>query len=81
MKTNEEIKQILLTRIQEHTKIMSEINRDFEALQAGLAKLKTDPTAKHKLVMESSKVLVMRDLHTFHKASLLVLNDLLKEIE
>lgn len=81
MKTSEEIKQILVTRIKEHTQIMTEITRDFEALQAGLQKLKEDPNQRHRLVIESSKILVMRDLQTFHKASLTVLNDLLKEIE
>lgn len=80
MKQVPEILQSIRNKITEHKNIMTQIESDLGQMRSLLQKL-NEQGNKQDLMQESAKLLVLKDKMLFHKACVLVLEDLKKEIE
>lgn len=81
MKTIEQTLAIIDVKVKEHTKIMDEIKKDLEQSRQKMAEMATlAPGDKAVLFTQSNLLMVLKDRIMFHKACVLQLNDLVKEI-
>lgn len=79
MKQIPEILQMIKDKIGEHEKEMLATLADQDVLKSKLETVQKEGNM-HKLMVESNKIIVLKDKALFHKAAKLVLEDILKDI-
>ena len=72
------MKKILETKIKEHEAEMEATLAESDRLKAGLEKVQQKGV--HALMLESNKILVLKDKILFHKAAILTLKDVLESV-
>ncbi len=65
----DEIVQLIIKKVDEHFNVMNATNDEIKNLK------------KEKTIESAAKHMILKDKAIFHKACVLVLNDLLKEIK
>ncbi len=75
-----EIKQIIKTKIKEHQQIIEQIQVDVDKMRNNLVKLKKQTSNQQQLMLESSKLLALKDRMMFHKSAIMTLKDVENEI-
>jgi len=81
MKTSEEIIVMIESKAREHDVIVRQVAADVEIIRKKLAEMIQAKGAKEALMTQTQAMMVLKDRLMFHKACLLQLNDLLKEIK
>lgn len=80
MKTRDEIVALIESKKKEHEGIMRQVVSDVEIVRKRLAEMVEAKAAKEVLMTQTQAMMVLKDRVMFHKACVLQLNDLLKEI-
>ena len=65
----DEILKLIMKKIDEHFTAMEEVDKEIKALK------------KEKTIESAAKHMILKDKGVFHKACVMVLNDVLKEIK
>lgn len=81
MKTSEEIVKLIESKALEHEAIVKQVAGDVEILRKRLAEMIEGKAAKEVLLTQTQAMMVLKDRLMFHKACLLQLKDVLKEIQ
>lgn len=80
MKTPEQITEIIKVKLAEHESIINQITKDIEIIRKKLAEMIQAKAAKNVLFPQSNALMVLKDKAMFHKAAILVYQDLLEEM-
>lgn len=80
MKTTEQVIKMIEEKKAEHVAIAKQIATDVEVLRAKLAEMIQNKAAKGALVTQTQAMMVIKDQMMFHKAAILVYDELLKEL-
>jgi len=81
MKTSQEIITMIESKASEHEAIVRQVAGDVEIIRKKLAEIIQAKAAKEVLMTQTQAMMVLKDRLMFHKACILQLNDLLKEIK
>lgn len=74
-----EINNLIDSRVKEHSQVMDAIMVDIDALRKVVSQLKQDNNVQ-EMALQAQKLLALKDRMMFHKAAVLVLNDLKEDI-
>jgi hypothetical protein len=75
-----EIKQIIKIKIKEHQSIIEQIQVDVDKMREKLGELKKQAANQQQLMLESAKLLALKDRMLFHKSAVMTLKDVENEI-
>ncbi len=76
-----EVQTIIKAKMKEHQTIVTQITADMDEVKKRLAKLKDLADGKKDLMVETVKLMALKDRMMFHKAAVLVLQDLEQELK
>ena len=74
-----EINKLIDSRVKEHSQVMDAIMVDIEELRKVVSKLKQENNVQ-EMALQAQKLLALKDRMMFHKAAVLVLNDLKEDL-
>ena len=74
------IQNIVKTKIKEHQSIIEQIQVDVDKMRDKLGELKKQAVNQQQLMLESAKLLALKDRMMFHKAAMMALKDVENEI-
>lgn len=80
MKSNTEIVDTIKAKRLEHETIIKQMSKDIEIVRAKLAEMIQAKVAKDVLFPQTNALMVLKDKMMFHKAAILVYDDLLKDV-
>lgn len=81
MKTSQQILDLIQVKINEHALIVGQMKKDLESMRGKMAEIaQLDPKNKEAIFTQTTLVMTLKDRLMFHKACILQLNDLIKEI-
>ena len=74
------IQNIVKNKIKEHQQIIEQIQVDVDTMREKLAAMKKQAVNQQQLMLESAKLLALKDRMMFHKAAMMALKDVEVEI-
>lgn len=74
------IQNIVKNKIKEHQQIIEQIQVDVDTMRDKLAAMKKQAVNQQQLMLESAKLLALKDRMMFHKAAMMALKDVEVEI-
>lgn len=74
------IQNIVKNKIKEHQQIIEQIQVDVDKMRDKLAAMKKQAVNQQQLMLESAKLLALKDRMMFHKAAMMALKDVEVEI-
>jgi O-phosphoseryl-tRNA(Cys) synthetase len=74
------IQNIVKNKIKEHQQIIEQIQVDVDKMREKLAAMKKQAVNQQQLMLESAKLLALKDRMMFHKAATMALKDIEVEI-
>lgn len=75
-----EILTLIKNKILEHKNIIEQIQVDIDKLKKNLASVKKDASNSQQVMLESTKLLSLKDRMLVHKSAVLTLEDLKNEV-
>lgn len=75
-----EILKVVKNKIKEHQQIIEQIQLDVDKMREKLTALKEQAVNQQQLMLESAKLLTLKDRMLFHKAAVMTLKDIENEI-
>jgi len=81
MKTSQQVLDIINVKLKEHISILEQMKKDLENMRAKMAEIiQLQPGNKEAIFTQTTLVMTLKDRMMFHKACVLQLTDLVKEI-
>lgn len=74
------IHQILKNKTKEHQNIIEQIQTDIDSMRQKLIQLKKQGSSPQQLMVDSAKLMALKDRMMFHKSAAMALKDLETEI-